>query len=156
MVKRSILKGEKRWPEALDDVADEDTAFWFSALIGAKVLWVRAYGALYRRFAFDSRSNMGNPMSRTMGYQRIVERNLGRAAAAGEVLAPSVFGHLSTMFEVSYRKALVAEDQKAASIALSLASKYLRLCPPLSWNIRMRKWIGIANVNRLRRVFRPS
>jgi hypothetical protein len=60
------------------------------------------------------------------------------------------------MFEMSYRKALVAKDKTAAEFALNNAKLWLNKCSGESLNIRLRQWLGIPTVNCLKQVFQRN
>jgi glycosyltransferase involved in cell wall biosynthesis len=156
MVKRSILMEHNRWPEQLDSYPDEDTAFWFPVILDAPVAWSDSIGALYRRFAANSRSDSGSCQTRVRGYLQIVEYNLAVSQKRGVDLSPKCYGHISMMFEMSYRKALVAKDKTAAEFALNNAKLWLNKCSGESLNIRLRQWLGIPTVNCLKQVFQRN
>jgi glycosyltransferase involved in cell wall biosynthesis len=150
LVKNSILTDRNRWPEHLDPYPDEDTAFWFAVLLDARVAWVDQSGALYRRFAANSRSDSKNGLERAQGYSRIVEHNLAEAGKRRVSLSPTCYGNVSMMFEVRYRAAIETGDKVAAEFALRNATAWLRKCPSTSWHVRFRKWLGIPAVQYLR------
>lgn len=156
IIKRASLTEPNPWPERLDNCPDEDTAFWFSVLMDSPVIWAEHFGARYRRYAPSSRSGSGDLSARIAGYAKIVEYNLAEARRRGIEISPKVFGNISMMFEVNYRKAVAANDKPAVDLSLRQASHWLGKCPATDWNIRARKWLGIPIVNRLKRIFQGA
>jgi glycosyltransferase involved in cell wall biosynthesis len=150
IIKRSNLSAGNRWPEQLDGCPDEDTAFWFSLLLDSPVMWTDSAHASYRRFAVNSRSGFGDLLIRTKGYAQIMEYNLAIVKMRGVELPSVSFGHISMMFEVTYRAALISGNEAAAAFALENAIFWLKKCPSVSWKIRLRKWLGIPFVNHIK------
>jgi glycosyltransferase involved in cell wall biosynthesis len=156
IIKRELLVGQNLWPEQLDSFPDEDTAFWFAVLLDSRVSWIENYGAIYRRFFANSRSQSGEGMSRTIGYSKIIEHNMALARSRGCQIDPECFGVISMMFEVSYRKAVLNHDLPARNYALEQARYWLNHCPATDWNTRLRKWFGIPAVNCIKRILRRN
>ena len=150
IIRKSILTSRNPWPEEFDRYADEDTAFWFALLTKAAVAWHRGCGALYRKLPQGSRSTSGTLMDRIEGHTRIIAHNFATAAEGSITLAAAASCSVSMIYEVYYRKAIESGDSAARTLALRLATQWLRQCDATNWNTRLRKLIGIANVQRLR------
>jgi hypothetical protein len=154
LVKRNALP-KTAWPEHLDTYPDEDTAFWFQILLRAEVAWSESSGALYRMGTYGSRSASLSLVRRIEGYAKIVEANLEAAVGADVHLEPQYCNNVMSMFEVSYRKALDAQDEAAAQLALHHASSWLKTSSHNSWKISLRKALGLRLFNRMRRSLEP-
>jgi len=154
IIRKSILT-RNRWPEPLDRFPDEDTAFWFAVLTDATVAWHHHCGALYRKPSHITRSTSGALIDRIHGHTQIITHNLALAEQRNVTVLPAAACSFSMIYEVYYRKALESGDAPARTLALRLATQWLRTCDSTTWNTRLRKLLGIANVQRLRRILRP-
>jgi len=154
IIRKSSL-ARNRWPEHLDRFPDEDTAFWFAVLTESTVAWHRNCGALYRKPSHTTRSTSGTLIDRINGHTDIITHNLALAEKRNITILPPAACSFSMIYEVYYRKALESGDAPARTLALQLATQWLRRCNSKTWNTRLRKLIGIANVQRLRRVCVP-
>lgn len=154
IVKRETIIRGNFWPECLDQYPDEDTAFWFQILEGSEVGWTDSSGALYRKIYGNSRSNEQDLGKRLRAYEEIVSHNLEIARRRNIVLDSCAHEHISMMFEVIYRRAMNEERPTIATRALSLSEKHLHQASKCSIRAMVRKWLGIANINRLRNTYR--
>lgn len=154
VVRKNVLTEDLWWPVELDNLPDEDTAFWFRVLLHAEVAWTTRLGAIYRLSAKDSRSSLSDVKKRFEGYHRNVEFNLKTLAEAGVSLNPICWAHLSMMYETHFIKAKKAGDQKTAELSIAEASKWLRLAPVKTLNTLLRKLFGIRVILALKKAIR--
>jgi glycosyltransferase involved in cell wall biosynthesis len=150
IVKKSIFTKDNLWPEELDNLPDEDTAFWFTLLLSSQVAWSATLGALYRLSAADSRSSLKDVKKRFEGYHQAVEYNLQKLEQSGATINPKCWSYLSIMYETHYRNSMQVENSEIAAKSLCESKKYLEKSSITSLNILARKLIGIKNVNKLR------
>lgn len=154
IVKKNVLTEDLWWPVELDNLPDEDTAFWFRVLLHAEVAWTTRLGAIYRLSAGDSRSSLNDVKKRFEGYHKNVEFNLKTLAETGLILDPVCWAHLSIMYESHFIKAQIAGNKEIAKMSLAEASKWLRLAPLKSINIFLRKLFGIRFILTVKKAIR--
>jgi len=151
IINRSLFKENKCfWPETLDSLPDEDTAFWFSLLIKTNVSWSPSFHAVYRMSTPSNRSNSGSAYDRLLGYLRILQYNVDLAENSDASLNKEYAWFIASMLETSYRKASDAGDSSTAQLAVEHATFWLCKCPNRSMKILARKILGLERFNTVR------
>ena len=154
IVRKDLLTPECQWPEELDSFPDEDTAFWFPLILATDVAWSSESGAIYRLSTPNSRSSLEDLQKRFEGFEKILDHNMAALQKTGRQIDPRAASHLSMMYEVNYRKALICKNNEIANSALKKANYWIKKAPLISKNIILRKIIGISNVNLIKNLFK--
>lgn len=142
IIRRSAL-GSNPWPEDIDGLPSEDTAFWFSLIRKKRVKILPGYGALYRITSQATRNRPENLSRWVEAIVSVVKMNTSFLQEQGEALTRSHIEYIMRGFESAYCQAIGASDQSAAILALKHAELWLSQC---SWNpasIAIRKMLGI-------------
>ena len=150
LVRRSWLKSDRRWPEALDRLPSEDAAFWFRVIHCSEIAWSRHNGALYRLSTPTSRDLCSQVDNRARAVSAVIEHNLQFLDSHGLMPSPGQCRTLMRVFEDTYRRTMSEKAEASARAALKNAETWLRQCPADSLSISFRKLLGLRLFNIIR------
>jgi glycosyltransferase involved in cell wall biosynthesis len=125
-VKRSVLSGDRYWPEQLDRYLAEDTAFWFKLVSQCSVAYGNSKGALYRMQTPQCRNQNSSPEKWFQGIHAAIELNRQFLQARNQAYTPAQCENLMATYSALY---LLAREQKLVSVelqAVATASEWLR------------------------------
>jgi GT2 family glycosyltransferase len=150
ITKRSWLDRDRRWAEQLDGLPSEDVAFWFAALLDAKIGWSDDSEAVYRIDGKSSRESTASAAVRAAALTRVVNHNLQVLSDKGRFLVPKQCEILMRAFENVYRFAMNNGAVEAAEDMRKSASYWLSKCSSRSVSVMMRRVLGLQRFNYLR------
>lgn len=144
LIKRDQNIKTLHWPEDLDDVPSEDTAFWFSFLLQKKkIVWSKSEGALYRVGIADTRNASPASMKWFLGLKKVIESNLAAAQSLNIMITSLQYEAIMRTFEDRYIIAKKRGDEDVSDLFLLEANKYLSKCGYINLTIILRKIFGI-------------
>ncbi|MBD2201181.1 glycosyltransferase family 2 protein [Calothrix sp. FACHB-1219] len=149
IVRRDWLTQERKWIEQLDQVSSEDTAFWFTTVRGANIVWCDDADALYRIHTFNSRNMICDPAKWIQSVSKIIEHNLDYLKQKQMFPNPTQCENIFRVFESLYRLALKSELYSESQELQKLVYKFMNMSPP-NLGIITRKVIGLRMFNFLR------
>jgi glycosyltransferase involved in cell wall biosynthesis len=150
LTKRSRLINEKSWPEELDDLPSEDTAFWFPVIHGASVVWSERAGALYRIQTKTSRNEIKDAERWICAVQSVIQHNVSFLKAQNLSPNQAQCACIVRVLESTYRLGLSNQTRTTAKLVLEQATEWLHCCSLSSPSIVVRKLIGLRLFNLLR------
>ena len=121
---RGSWLGSKLWPEELDGYLAEDTAFWFRVVMGARVAYSDAVGALYRTQTANCRTDF-SAEAWFEGNHRAAAHNLALLASFGKEPTPGQMESLMRHYEGLYDSARQEGNRFVAARALQEARNWL-------------------------------
>lgn len=144
LIKRDQNIKALHWPEDLDDVPSEDTAFWFSFLLQKKrIAWSKSEGALYRVGIDDSRNASPASMKWFLGLKRVIEANLSTAKCLNIKITSAQYEAIMRTFEGRFISAQKRGDGDVSDLFLLEANKFLSKCVYFKLTVLLRKIFGI-------------
>jgi glycosyltransferase involved in cell wall biosynthesis len=147
LIKRSRLRPDLNWPEALDGMPSEDTAFWFPVVYGATIAWTEQAGALYRVQLADSRNTILDSDRWIRAVMGVIDHNVEFLRGKGDSPDAGQCASIFRVLESTYRLALTKRSRTAAGLALSQAKVWLAKCPSSSLTVALRKYLGLRLFN---------
>lgn len=150
LIKRSRINPDLYWPEALDGLPSEDTAFWFSIICDSSIAWSDNAGALYRVRTETSRNEIRDPEKWVQAVMGVIEHNVTFLRSRGQSLTTKQCANIVRVLESNYRMALAHHSKSGAAVALKQADSWLATCPANDFSFRVRKLLGLRLFNLLR------
>jgi len=150
LIKRSLLQVKPEWPEHLDVLPHEDSAYWFPIVCEATPAWSEKGGALYRVNTADSRNEIINVEKTIKGVTGVVAENVKFLNSTGREPNSTQADNLMRTFESAYRTALKRHDRKMAEQALDQAAFWLEKTVGKSTSLWLRRWLGLRWFNLIR------
>jgi glycosyltransferase involved in cell wall biosynthesis len=150
LVKKSRLLDGRLWPEEMDGLPSEDSAFWFPVVDGASVVWSEKGGALYRVQTETSRNEIKDVERWIRAVLKIIQHNADYLKSNNRQPNPEQCAHIVRVLEGSYRLGLSRQARARGMEALRRAREWLSICPPCSPAIAARKFLGLRLFNLLR------
>lgn len=150
LVKKSRITNGRLWPEEMDCLPSEDSAFWFPVVYGASIVWSDKVGALYRVNTENSRNEVIDVQRWIRAVLGVIQHNVNYLESQNRQPNSEQCAQIVRVLEKSYRLGLTRESRATAMLALSQAKDWLRLCSPFSPAIAIRKFLGLRLFNLLR------
>jgi glycosyltransferase involved in cell wall biosynthesis len=150
LVRRSRLLKAGAWPEEMDGLPSEDTAFWFPVVRGATVVWSESHGAFYRIQTETSRNEIKDVERWVRGVLGVIQHNVDYLTACNARPNQQQCANIVRVLESTYRLGLSGQSRAAARLVLSQATDWLDICSISSPSIAFRKFFGLRLFNFLR------
>jgi glycosyltransferase involved in cell wall biosynthesis len=155
ILRRSVLTEGYLWPEALDDLPFEDTAFWFRLLTRCTVAYTDEACAFYRFQTPECRHTLKDISRRFEGIHAAVTMNIaclrgsGKEVTAGQCEA--LMREYSEMFLIARSQKEVGLADRALTEAKYWLKTRVRGGGAMSVPMRVRSWMGLRLFLELRR-----
>jgi Glycosyl transferase family 2 len=153
LIRYSLLDSHS-WPEDLDDLPSEDTAFWYPLIRKSHITVVPEYGALYRIPEHLTRNRPKNLLIWLKAIIAVVKKNTDSLIKDEKVPSPAQCAVIMRVFESIYCRALALSDQVTAGEALNHAKQWLVRCRYNTGSIIIRKILGIRIFCKLKNLFK--
>lgn len=150
LVKKSRLLNGRLWPEELDELPSEDTAFWFPVVYDASIAWSNRAGALYRIQTATSRNEIHDANRWVRAVIGVIQHNVQFLRVKGMVPGAEQCANIVRVLESTYRLGLSKRSREAASMALNQANAWLANCPFSTPAFMLRKIFGLRLFNFIR------
>ncbi|MEA5620794.1 glycosyltransferase family 2 protein [Cronbergia sp. UHCC 0137] len=149
IIRRNWLIKERQWHEELNQVASEDTAFWFRVLQDAKIAWCDHAGALYRVKTSNSRNQIRDPQKWIYSVSIVIKTNLTYLEKLGIKPTPSQYENVFRVLESLYRLAWKSKLYSEKNNLQQQIYEFMDITP-LNLGIVVRKLIGLELFNLIR------
>ena len=157
VVKKSVVSGQFLWDE--EDFFGEDTAFWFRLVSFHQPVFSESRGALYRYQSAQARTDTQSEKW-CRGHHKQVLNNVAFLDRNHLSLTAGHCESLMRLYLEFFGYAVKRGDSATADWALAEAEKwlgeYFNHGANHSWKMRMRKMIGLARFEALKKRFRPA
>jgi glycosyltransferase involved in cell wall biosynthesis len=150
LVKTSRLPKAMPWPEEMDGLPSEDTAFWFPVIHEATVAWSEKAGALYRVQTETSRNKIKDVERWSRAVLGVIQHNVDYLKTRNMRPNPQQCASIVRVLESTYRLGLSRQARPVARMVLERANQWLKICPASSPAITVRKLLGLRLFNLLR------
>lgn len=149
IIRTDWVRDNRMWPVELDRTISEDLAFWFRAVLGARVCWSDCDGAIYRENTPNCRNETANVSKWLRALQCAAQVNLETLKFFGLPCTPEMQESVIRAFEGSYRASLLRGDKENAKVALRHCNQWLHKYNGRNLVVLTRKIIGIQVITRI-------
>ena len=150
LVKNDRLKAGRSWPEEMDGLPSEDTAFWFPVVHMSTVAWSARGGALYRIQTANSRNEIKAVEQWIHAVLGVIHHNVNYLKLLNERPNDCQCANIIRVLESAYRLGVSGKAQPEAKLALQQAMIWLSSRPSSSPALVLRKLLGLRLFNLLR------
>jgi glycosyltransferase involved in cell wall biosynthesis len=143
LVRRSAMQCDP-WPEELDGLPSEDTAFWFELILGKRIVFTPMGGALYRIQEHMTRNRPNEILCWIDAVAAVTERNVSVLEQKGFSPSSKQCAAIMRGFEECLLKVDKDSDYVAYSKALRFSEYWLSRCNFMNLAIIIRKVLGTS------------
>ena len=144
LTRRSSMQ-QYPWPEELDGLPSEDTAFWFELILGKKIVFTSQSGALYRIQAGATRNRPNDILRWIEAVAAVTEKNVSVIEKRGGSPSKKQCEAIMRGFENCLFMTFTNRNSDGYVLALRFAKYWLSRCDYSSLAIAVRKILGIRN-----------
>jgi glycosyltransferase involved in cell wall biosynthesis len=150
MIQRQRITSDLVWPEALDGMQSEDTAFWFPVICDASIAWTEQSPVLYRVQSLNSRNEIHDVDKWVKATIGVINHNVDFLYRKGRQPDAEQCASIVRVLESSYRLGLAHHSRPAAHLALEQATTWLKKASTSSTSMFLRRNLGLRLFNLLR------
>lgn len=144
LIRRSAMQLDP-WPEELDGLPSEDTAFWFELILGKRILFIPQGGALYRIQDSMTRNRPDDIVCWIKAVAAVTNRNVSVIEMGGGSPSTKQCEAIMRGFEKCLFMTFANRDSDGFALALRFSKYWLSRCDYSSLAIAIRKILGIRN-----------